>query len=860
MDHVETAGSSERGRRFVVAAILFAAATTLYSGLWMYGVRQQGPRARLGVETDYSWADRAEVVRRVVPDSAAAQAGLQPGDLLMAFDGVRLDAPGAFAEARWWKPPGSEATLTVVRSGVDGPLILHAEMRQYTPPRVSLPRRIAGEILASYPVPFLVFGLLVLFLRPEERNAWLLAVMFAGFLASAPIRHAELEIPSPLRGFALAYKVILNGMVGSVFYYFFAVFPVPSPLDRRVPWLKNVLLLAAAAVTVPLGLWVFLAGRSAPLSETVHFIGSPTVQLTLTTYFFGTIGLGLVSLLWNSVRAETSEARRRLRVIVWGTAAGTLPAMIMAAVAISQQKAPYELPFWVWAPCVVAGFQIPVSFGYAVVKHRVLDVPLLLKRSMRYLLVQRGVFVFWVFLGTPALSIFSARQFSRLFPTHAEASVGLGMVFGVLLTLVSIAGGRRFNERLDRAFFRGAYDARKILEELAQKARTATGRAGLAELMERHLDDALHPSTMAIYLAGAKDTLQLERGRAPETLARLDPAMPELEQLAGRGHPWEVTPSTAPGLAALRPECLVPLLGGAGRLVGVISLGERLSEEPYSGEDKRLLAAIASQAGVALENILLAERMAERLDAERRATQELEIARQVQSRLFPARVPPLATLEYVAGCVQARAVGGDYYDFLDLGEGRVGFVLADISGKGISGALLMAGLQANVRSRSAVALHDLSGMLRSVNDDLLESTEPQHYASLFLGTYDDRNRTLRFVNCGHNPPLILREDGSEERLVASAMVLGAFEDWTCRVMETTLAPSDVLLLYTDGITESTGVNEEEFGEARLLDSLRRHRDRPVTALLAAVLNDVRAFSRGPQVDDLTLVVARASKS
>ena len=131
-------------------------------------------------------------------------------------------------------------------------------------------------------------------------------------------------------------------------------------------------------------------------------------------------------------------------------------------------------------------------------------------------------------------------------------------------------------------------------------------------------------------------------------------------------------------------------------------LGPRLSEEPYSGEDKRLLDFVANQAGAALENIAMAESMAERLEADRRAAQEMDIARQVQSKLLPQKAPVLQTLDYAGTCIQARAVGGDYYDFLDLGEGRVGFVLADVAGKGISAALLMANLQAHLRSQSAL--------------------------------------------------------------------------------------------------------------------------------------------------------------
>jgi serine phosphatase RsbU (regulator of sigma subunit) len=246
----------------------------------------------------------------------------------------------------------------------------------------------------------------------------------------------------------------------------------------------------------------------------------------------------------------------------------------------------------------------------------------------------------------------------------------------------------------------------------------------------------------------------------------------------------------------------------------------------------------------------------ERLEAEHLATREMEIARQVQLKLLPQRTPALTTLDYAATSVQARAVGGDYYDFLDLGSSRVAMVIADVSGKGISAALLMANLQANLRSQSAILAEDLPGSLRFVNRMFYESTEPSNYATLFLGIYSDATRRLSYVNCGHNPPLLLR-DGTVERLAGNVTVLGLFEEWKCTVAETTLAPGDILALYTDGVVEATNANQEEFGEARLVQILEENRHLDATSLLKTVLATVQQFTAGEQSDDLTLLVARA---
>jgi serine phosphatase RsbU (regulator of sigma subunit)/predicted enzyme related to lactoylglutathione lyase len=248
--------------------------------------------------------------------------------------------------------------------------------------------------------------------------------------------------------------------------------------------------------------------------------------------------------------------------------------------------------------------------------------------------------------------------------------------------------------------------------------------------------------------------------------------------------------------------------------------------------------------------------MAEKLESERRAAQELEIAKQVQARLFPQTLPSLTTLEYAGICIQARQVGGDYYDFLDLGRERLGLVIGDIAGKGIAAALLMANLQANLRSQCAIALDQPQHFLRSVNQLFFENTADSAYATLFFAEYDDKAGRLRYANCGHLCALLLRSDNTLERLDSTATVLGLFKDWDCSIGERRLFPGDTLALYTDGITEAFNQAEEDFGEHRLIAALRRHRELPSQSLLASIVDEVRQFSPHEQHDDITLIVAK----
>jgi len=259
-------------------------------------------------------------------------------------------------------------------------------------------------------------------------------------------------------------------------------------------------------------------------------------------------------------------------------------------------------------------------------------------------------------------------------------------------------------------------------------------------------------------------------------------------------------------------------------------------------DNARLLAAIRKQAAEAFE----------RVRTERRVKSELEIARNVQQKLFPNQTRRLASIDYAGQCVPASEVSGDYYDFLDIGVEGLGFVLADVSGKGVAAALLMANLQACFRSQSRESIVQPALMLRSVNKLFYESTPAEHYATLFFGTYDDRTRRLRYANCGHLPPFLLRADGTLERLTSTATVLGIFSKWTCDERTVDLHSGDTLVLFSDGVTEAGIETEEEFGEDGLLSVIQSLAGSTAEALVAGVIDAVA----GEKQDDVTVVAVR----
>ena len=842
-------------------AAFLAAAATLYSFLWMYDVRRARPQVELGfnrtitAQNQFDATTHSVPILDVVPASPAEKAGLKAHDRIVAVNGRPLVTSVPFDEAWGRGRPGETVELAVERDGEQQPVVLHGVFRAVSAGNVSegLVRTSAQEVTGSYPVLFLVVGFAVLFLRLEDPNAWLLALLFCAFIAVPSIPN-PLALPAPLLAFGLAFSTVFAVMLPSLFYLFFAVFPTRSPLDRRAPWLKWAgLALGAFAVVSRMRLDAGLAAAVAKL------MGSRAADIANLSWRYAFMVLGMISLAANATGTLSGhEASRKARVILWGTVLGVLP---IATERAAIDFAGYAPPFWLDTVLVLVLLLYPLSFAYAVVKYRVMEIPVLLRVGARYMLVQRGFIVLLFLAGGSAIAIFT-RTFSRFFQTNSNTGMALSAVFGIALVWTAAPMVRRGTKHIDRAFFRSAYDARMILQDLAEKMRTVSDRHELARLLESHLRQSLHPKTLACYLLGGDARLVAEFGAVSPALETIPVAAPVLLELARRGKSHDVPPPGSPGaaefslLAPLAPECLVPILERSSSLIGLLVLGPRLSEEPYSGEDKRLLDSVASQTGIALENIQLAEKMAERMEMERRSLHEVEMARQVQARLFPQKFPSLRTLEYSGRCIQARRVGGDYYDFLQLAPRRLGFLLADIAGKGFSGALLMANLQANLRSQYAAALDDLPGMLESVNRFFFENTTEEAYATLFFADYEDATGRMRYANCGHVSPLVLRADGTAEWLESTCTVVGLFEKWQCRLAEVAIGPKDTLVLYSDGVTEAAGTDGEEFGRIRLLDAVRANKDMTASALLEAIVAGVFKFSGPEQADDLTLVVAR----
>ena len=261
------------------------------------------------------------------------------------------------------------------------------------------------------------------------------------------------------------------------------------------------------------------------------------------------------------------------------------------------------------------------------------------------------------------------------------------------------------------------------------------------------------------------------------------------------------------------------------------------------------------------------ERLMQESQERLRLQSELDIAREVQRQLFPQSVPRVPGLDLYGVCKAARSVSGDYYDFLKMDEHRVGLVLGDVSGKGISAALLMAAIQSALRAQfydglaggqsSTLTQLSTARVVDRLNRQIYANTPLEKYVTFFFAVYDARTRNLSYTNAGHLPPILFR-DGKIERLRTGGTVVGLFPSVTYEVGEIRLEPNDLLLAYTDGITEPENTYGEEFGESRLLEVARGMLNASPEVMVTEIYRSVDEWTGSPELqDDMTLVLARA---
>ncbi len=426
----------------------------------------------------------------------------------------------------------------------------------------------------------------------------------------------------------------------------------------------------------------------------------------------------------------------------------------------------------------------------------------------------------------------------------------------------------------DRRFFREAYNTEQILGDLSRKVLTMVETKPLLETVAGQISQSLHVPRVALLLKqdgqyrpahslGYDDLTEVSFKDLSAVVEQLKQHHEPLRIYLDNADSWVYKTSGIDGeremLKTLDTQLLLPL-AGKDALQGFISLGPKQSEEPFSGTDLNLLQSVTTQTALALENSQLTERIASEVAQRERLNRELEIAREVQERLFPQKLPSISGLDYCGACRPALGVGGDYYDFLLLPGDRLGIAIGDVSGKGIAAALLMASLQASLRGQAVQRASGLAEMIGNVNQLVYDASAENRYATFFYAQYEVTTRLLTYVNAGHNPPIIFRKAKGEwelTRLEEGGAVVGLLRNFPYSQAAVTMEPGDMLVAFTDGISEAMNPLEEEWGEDNLIEAVKGCDGMTASDMLPRLVEAADRFAAGAkQHDDMTLLIVR----
>lgn len=677
-----------------------------------------------------------------------------------------------------------------------------------------------------------------------------------------------IEIPQWLKNSFLVWELFFPALL-----YFSAIFPEPQPyyLSRRkifqlafLPHILHVIMLMALAdpnaVLKLLSVQSSIPVIGAILNLIFGVLKIITVflgfLLLFHARFFSIVNLiyvifSLILLYFSYRRIVNPRLKMQVRMIIYGIGIGV---GLYSVGFIIPNIFAFIISDTVRNALVMMGLIVgPGSIAWAIVRYQFLDIGLIARRSLVYTIstaiVVGGYLLIVMQVGTLA---------SNLFGSGSEI-LNVAVIIVMLLFFQPIY--TQVDDFVRKIFIRSRGDYSQLVESFSREILTIFHIEKLASTVTETLKKEMFIENVEVCLAGSDESFRpaAVSGRTPDM--KLEQAirdyllMKKAPVFAGQ-LPREIQSDCLGNrIVSGGVEMVVPLVHQE-RLMGLILLSGKVAGFRYNTEDITFLAFMANQVVVALENVKLYHESLEK----QRLEEELAVAKQIQIGLLPRQLPRLTNFEFAAFIEPSRQVGGDFYDFIDLADGKLGVVIADASGKGVPAALFIARMQAMLQSEVRFG-KSVGEMMSSVNRFILESTSQGRFATCFYFELDNTARRFRYCNAGHNYPILLRRDGRVEYLETGGLLLGAFGNVTYQTGTGDMEPGDTLVLYTDGITEAMDIAENEYGERRLVSNLLEVRSFPAEVICSRTIKNVKQFAAGiGEIDDLTLVVVKATES
>ena len=796
------------------------------------------PGARERMFAPYSGIETRNLhVQNVRADGPNAAANLLPGDEVVAIDGERVRNRAHYQRLVVANRSFAPQSFQLRRQGA----IVQATVLYAAIPRLLVLERVALLLLA---IAFLAVGLWVYLRRPDVLGT-LFAVntsILAFFLTDRPSAASPLL---QITGEILADAVILA--FPATLLHFFLRFPDRGPREngprvRRAPWLY----LPALVLGVTSA---FVAARRFAFQSLGP--GAENAVLAASTAYFAIYVLASLVVFVRAYRSAPRAQKQKLRVAIAATVAGLAPFLAATLYASVRPQATMHASILA-ALCL--GF-VPFGFAYAILKHGAIELNAVVRKSLFYALLT-GLLVAGYYAVVHTAGAFLSRELGL--------SEFVWVPIAVLVLAVAFAPLReRVQGIVDRLFYRADFIYKEEVIEFGRRvARTLTRDEVLDALLER-CGALLHPSFVAVYLRGDGRDLLLARthGDTPVLPSAFNPdcflgryfsryRTPLMVEFLERSWERPHLDGDSRRILSLAGLSVCVPIAAPDRLLGVAMLGQKRSGLVYRRADGELLETLAEQVALVIENADLIRASVEK----ERLKSEVMLAREIQQALLPATTPRFRDLEIRGQMVSSTEVGGDYFDFFPLDDDRLVVAIGDVSGKGIPAAMLMASLQAVFKNRAIKGGLAPAELNQELNDYLIDHAKPGQFATFFCGVLDLARSTLTFSSAGQCPGL-LATGQFIDRLDNGGLVLGASRLHRYGEGTVAFAPGDMLVLYTDGVTEQTNEAGEPFGEERLLAFVRANRNLPPDDLQNALREAVLAFGRNHQDDDLTSVIA-----
>jgi phosphoserine phosphatase RsbU/P len=807
---------------------------------------------------------------------------LRPGDKIIAINGVKVAEHAGVLDDEYRLPPGSRYSMTVERNGRELTFAWQTTPRQ----RGSFPWN------RSIPLLFCLSGLLVLSLKAEDLQAWLLALMLGSFSTLLSGGFEE-EISASWLALPVALARIGGLFSAPLLFHLFLYFPQPAPWLRRWPKLTKWLYAPLCLFVLP----TFGVSRL-PLEWYTPIFSWPPMRWLgehglLVAGYLSLLGYLLAALfcLWLNYRTADTSGRRRLRVVMWGSLIGFGSLFVVLVLEVTNTRVKWPT-IWYWATFSMLFTLplVPLSFAYAIIRHRVIPISVILRRGVRYLLVSRGsILLVLLFTGLIVTALLSL-----LFKYLRPSALTVGLV-SAAEGIAAWQAARWLHRRylapvIDRQFFRQAYDAQQIVADLSESLRTTTEIPRLLGSVANKLQAALQTESVVIFLRDGqtgdyRSVYACEYNRAEGRVVdcplavRLPRYAATLAQIAQTGEPLELdggdpqfdladkvhsrlAAEERQTLLELKASLLLPLKT-KDALPGVVALSSRLGDLPFSGEDKRLLQSVGAAASLALENAQLVERMLaearrrQEIEAEnQQRAKEMEEARQLQLSMLPQGVPYLPHVEIAACMRPATEVGGDYYDWRLGEDGTLTIAIGDATGHG-----LKAGTMVTVTKGLFNHLAEQADLVATLSQTS-RALKRMNLRSLFMAMTLVRlkGNHLQCSVAGMPPILIYRAAAQTvEEIPLRGAPLGGLTDYAYRQAETFLSVGDVVLLLSDGLPERFNAAGEMFGYDRSKESLLANAHAAPQAVIDRLLQTGEDWAAGKAADDDMTFVALKMK-